>query len=93
MAEEERDLEEEPRQGYVEQERGISLAGPWDKYGRSCDNQELLRELIYLAGSVEDEVLVQAYKVIYLQIVQPPRVAYPCNIQPPKVASQGSLPG
>jgi len=77
----------------VEQVRGISQAGPWVNYGCVYDNQELISELIYLAGSVEHEVLVQAYKVNYLQILQPPRVAYPCNLQPPKVASQDSLTG
>ena len=60
MAEEEKDLEEEVRLGHVEQLRGISVAGPWVKYGRRYDNNELLRELIHHAGSVEHEVLVQA---------------------------------
>ena len=50
------------------------------KYDRRVDNQELLRELIYLAGSVEHGVLVQAYKFNYLQIIQSPRVAYPGNL-------------
>ena len=49
-------------------------------YGRRYDNNELLRELIHLAGRVEHEVLVQAYKVNYLQIVQPHREAYPGNL-------------
>ena len=84
MAEEEKDLEEELRQGYVEQVRGISLVGPWVKNG--C-------RYVRLAGSVEHGVLIQAYKVNYLQIVQPPRVAYPGNLQPPRVALQGSLTG
>jgi len=61
MAEEEKDLEEELRQGYVEQVRGISQAGPWVNYG--CG-------YVRLAGSVGSEVLIQAYKVNYLQILQ-----------------------
>ena len=61
MAEEEKDLEEELRQGYVDQVRGISKAGPWVKNG--C-------RYVRLAGSVEHRVLVQAYKVNHLQTLQ-----------------------